>query len=158
MGHRQRLLMTNGLAVDGDRRLNMGTFQEEHDVAVLPRLRHRDATLVPGTACIVALGGQEEGKLHLSGLAVLLHIGIEIEAGVIERACPAGINGNDVTLAICQHGTWQQDGALLALRAELPRTAKINGTHVGGMNQQAATCHQRKHCQNQSFHLFVSSD
>ena len=109
MGCRERQLVAHGLAVDIDGGLNVGTLQIERDATVLPLSGHVDALVIPRRADIVTLGRQEERKLHLSLHAVLLHVGVEVVAGVVERARPLGVHADGITLAVGQHGTGQHD-------------------------------------------------
>ena len=109
MWYGEREVVTNLLTVNEDRGLDVRTFEEEGDATtVVERGRHEDSTTIPSATSVVAVGRQEERELHLTSLAVLLHVGIEIETGVVERARPLRLCGNDVTLAVGEHRTREE--------------------------------------------------
>ena len=109
----KRIVATHLLTIHIDCSLNMRTLQIEGDMPFLPRLRHIDATPVPCPTYIVFLWRQEERELHVSFLTILLHIGIKIIAGVVERARPAGVHRNREALVIGLHRTRQQHIVLI---------------------------------------------
>ena len=109
MGHRERHLMAHPLPVDIDRGLDVRTFQEERDALFAPFLGDIDVAPVPGMSHEMLLGGEEEGELHLPLHAILLHIGIEEEAGVVERARPLCLGSDGVALAVGEHRSGQHD-------------------------------------------------
>ena len=76
--------MPHFMAVYPDGGLDMRTFQEECHLTATPRFGHRDGALVECIAYIMAVGSEEKRKLHLPLMAVFLHVGIEIETGIIQ--------------------------------------------------------------------------
>ena len=88
VGDRERHVMANLLTVDENGGLDVWTLQKECDALMLHRRRDKDAVTIPGTTGVVAVGRQKERELHHAVVPVFLHIGIEIEAGVVERSRP----------------------------------------------------------------------
>ena len=84
MRHRERHFMPHFMAVYPDGGLDMRTLQEECHLTATPRLGHRDCALVECIAYIMAVGSEEKRELHLPLMAVFLHVGIEIETGIIQ--------------------------------------------------------------------------
>jgi hypothetical protein len=93
------------VAVDDDGGLDVRAFEEEGDALSFPCLGDGDGAAVGGFANEMLCRGEEEGKLHLAGTAVGLHEGVEVVAGVVERACPAGVYGEVVAEAVGEEGT-----------------------------------------------------
>ena len=91
VGHRQRRLVAYLLAVHVDGCLDVRTLQEQRDALVLHGLGDIGRAVVPGSTDIVALGGEEEGKLHLTLVAVTLHVGVEVVRRVVERTRPLSL-------------------------------------------------------------------
>ena len=122
--------MSHLTAVDEDRRLDMGALQEERDTPVVPVLRYIDGSPIPGVAREMTLRSQEEGELHLTLVAIFLHIGIEIERRVVERPRPLGVDADRIAFAIGQQRTWQHDIVVImdgVVQTQVPRAAKVNG-------------------------------
>ena len=105
----KRHLVANLLTIDIYRGLNMRTLEKECDTLVLHRFRDIYRPAIPRFARIVTLRSQEEGKLHLSYLAVLLHIGVEVIGRVIQRPRPLRFRCHNITLAISEHRAWEHD-------------------------------------------------
>ena len=75
----------------------------------------------------MTLGGKEERELHLSLVAILLHVGIKIKAGVVERTRPLGVNTYGIALAVGKHRARKLYGVIVLRRiahTELPLTCK----------------------------------
>ena len=106
------VLMRNGeahlvayfVAVDDDGGLDVRAFEEEGDALSFPCPGDGDGAAVGGFANEMLCRGEEEGKLHLAGTAVGLHEGVEVVAGVVERACPAGVDREVVAEAVGEEG------------------------------------------------------
>ena len=125
----QRHLVAHFLSIDINGGLDVRPFQEERDALFLPRFRHVDGTLVPGSTHVMVLRSQEEGELHLSFHTIFLHVGIEVERRVIERAGPLRLSAHGVALAVGQHGAGQHDVVVVlggVANGEVPCPDKIN--------------------------------
>ena len=128
-------LMPDFLAINIYGCLNMRTFKSQDDTLSPPFLRHKHLSAIPRIANVVAFRSKEKREFHLSLNAVFLHIGIEIERGIIQRACPLCFHGNDIALASRNHRAWQLDsiiinrywrnGILATLNLKLPSSRKI---------------------------------
>ena len=95
-------------------------------MAFLPSLGHHNLALIPGIAHVMTLGGKEERELHLSLVAILLHVGIKIKAGVVERTRPLGVNTYGIALAVGKHRAGKLYGVIVLRRiahTELPLTS-----------------------------------
>ena len=125
MRYGERHLVPHLMSVQRHCRLDMRAFEVEGHWPTGPRRRDVHRALVPCIAHVVALGRQEEGVLHLPLHAVFLHVGIEEEAGVVERAGPSGVDAQGVALAVGQHRARQRHRALLAFGTELPFAAQV---------------------------------
>ena len=135
MRSRKSNLMPYFLTIDIYGCLDMRTFKSENDTLFPPFLWHKHLSAIPRIANVVAIRSKEERELHLSLNAVFLHIGIEIERGIIQRACPLCFHGNDIALVLRNHGAWQLDsivinrywrnGILATLNLKLPSSRKI---------------------------------
>ena len=108
-------------------RLDMRALEVEGHRPTSPRRRDFHYALIPGISHVMALGSQEEGVLHLPLHAVFLHVGIEKETGVVERAGPSRVDAQGVALAVGQHRARQRHRALLAFGTELPFAAQVDG-------------------------------
>ena len=95
--------MPHLLAIHKDGGLDMRTLQEQRDTLVTPALGHINTTTIPSLSHIMFLWRQEEWEFHLTLLPIGLHIGVEVETGVIERARPLGVDIHIVALAVGQH-------------------------------------------------------
>ena len=125
MGSGERNLVTHLLSVDENGGFDVGSLQIECQLTALPHWRHTDLAPIPSCSHIVALGGEEEGKLHVLLPAILLHIGIEVVRGVVERTGPLGARAHRSALAVGQHGTRQVDVVIVSgfgAHVEIPLT------------------------------------
>ena len=109
VGYGERHLVAHFDAVDKDGGLDVRPLEQQGDVLALPLLRHIDAAAVPGGTDIVALGGEEEGELHLALDTVALHVGVEVVGRVVERARPGRRHADGTALAVGEHGARQHD-------------------------------------------------
>ena len=107
VGCGERVVVTHFLSIHKHGGLDMGTLQIERDILLLPRIGHIHGTTIPGFTYILLLRRQEEGELHITLFTILLHIGIEVIAGVVERTRPTGVHRHRITFAIRQHRAWQ---------------------------------------------------
>ena len=136
MGSRKSHLMPDFLTINIYGCLDMRTFKSKNDTLFPPLLWHKHLTAIPRIANIMVFWSEEEREFHLSLNAVFLHIGIEIERGIIQRTRPLCIDGYRVALALCYHRAWQlngiiinrywRNGILATLNLELPFTRKVN--------------------------------
>ena len=115
--------------------LDMRTFKSKNDTLFPPLLWHKHLTAIPRIANIMVFWSEEEREFHLSLNAVFLHIGIEIERGIIQRTRPLCFHGNDIAFASRNHRARQLDsiiinrhwrnGILATLNLKLPSSRKI---------------------------------
>ena len=110
---RERQVVTCRMAVDEDGGLNVGTFQEQEDGLVCPFRWHVDALAIPRCADVVLLRRQEERKLDVSLHPVFLHVGVEVERRVVQRARPLRLHVHRVALVVGQHRAGQHDIILI---------------------------------------------
>ena len=151
MGRGKTHLVTGLNAVHVDGSLDVRTFEEERDALVAPRLGHVDRAAVPGFAHVVAFGSEEEGELHLALVAVFLHVGVEVEARVVERTRPLGVHTHEVALAVGEHRAGQHHVVVVAGRvahAEVPRAGQADD--LLGTGHREAACRAGKG--EESFH------
>ena len=87
---------------------------------MLPAAGDADGAAVGGLAHEVLLRVEEEGELHLPGVAVWLHEGVEVVAGVVEGACPAGGGGDVVAEVVGEERAGEGDGGGSEAGGEVP--------------------------------------
>ena len=63
--------------------LDMRTFKSEYDTLFPPFLWHKHLSTIPRITYIMAFRSEEKREFHLPLNAVFLHIGIEIERGIV---------------------------------------------------------------------------
>ena len=146
MGHAETPVATDFTAVNQYGGLDVRTFEEEGDPPALPIPGDEDRAAVHSLADEMAVGREEEGELHLSGTPVGLHEGVEIEAGVVERARPLSVHGKLVADAVGEQRARQRHGALRETRSEFPASGKGNLRRKGGRRQR------EKRGKKQAFH------
>ena len=113
MGSGKSHLMPDFLTINIYCSLYMRSLKSQNDTLFPPFLRHKHLTTIPRITDIMAFRSKEKREFHLSLNAVFLHIGIEIERGIIQRTCPLCFHGNQIAFASCYHGTWQLDGIII---------------------------------------------
>ena len=126
MRHAEAHLMAYVMTVDRDGGLDVRTLEEEGDTLAAPRLGNDDAATVDGFTHEVLIGREEERKLHLTSMAIRLHEGVEVIAGVVERTRPTRVDGKVVTQAIGEEGTWKGDGCGVQARSEVPSAGEVD--------------------------------
>ena len=114
MGSGKTHLMPNLLTVNEYGSLYMRSFKSKNDTLFLPFLWHKHLSAIPRIACIVAFRSEEEREFHLPINAVFLHIGIEIERGIVQRACPLCFHGNRIAFASRNHRAGQLDSIIIS--------------------------------------------
>ena len=105
MWGRQRIVATYLMTIDKHRCLDMRALQKKGNMFLSPRFRHIDTTSILRNAHIMLLGCQEEGEFYMAILPILLHIGIKVITGVVERTRPSGVHRHWITHAIGLHRT-----------------------------------------------------
>ena len=92
----------------------------------------------------MTLRSQEKREFYVAHLAVLLHVGIEVERGIIERTRPLGVDAYGVALAVGQHRAGKRDDivvAWLAAHGELPLAGKRDGLLSRHRTECQQTCY-----------------
>ena len=151
---RERHLPPHLVAVDVGLGLDVSPLQEERHAAVVPVAGNIYPAAVPRCPDIVALGRQEEGELRLLSLAILLHIRIEVVAGVVERTRPLRIHRDGVALAVGKHRAGQDDVVVelrltvvevgRGLHLEIPCAGKVD-------NLLCLNCGERQHSRREHY-------
>ena len=96
----KRHLVSYFLPIDKDSGFDVGTFQKQFDALSFPVLWYVELAFVPCVAHVVLFGGEEERELHFAFLAILLHVGVKVVTGVVERACPRGVDIHVVAFVV----------------------------------------------------------
>ena len=148
VGNAEAHLMTNFFAVYKECGLDMRPFQIECDLPALPRTGYADDAAIGGLAHKVTCRSEEEGELHLAGLAVALHIRIEVVGGVIERAGPASTDGHFIANSVGEGGAWKGHCSCCQAGLQLPRAGEVNDILGCGI----ATAYTKKEGKNNTFH------
>ena len=131
MRHGEGHLVAYLIAVDEDGGLDVRALEEEGDTLTAPSLRNDNGAAVGSFADEVLLGGEEERKFHLAGVAVGLHEGVEVIRGIVEGACPAGVDGEVVAKAVGKERTGEADSGGIEARSETPRAGEVEGLSRG---------------------------
>ena len=100
--HAEAHLVSHFTSIDEHGGLDMRSFKEESDVPSFPFTGDVNGSAVGGFAHEVLLRGKEERKFHLSVVAVGLHEGIKVVAGVVEGARPTCVYGYVITQTVGQ--------------------------------------------------------
>ncbi len=117
------------LPIDEDCGFDVGTFQKQSDALSFPVLWHVELAFVPCVAHVVLFGGEEEREFHFAFLAILLHVGVKVVTGVVERACPRGVDIHVVAFVVGQHGTWQHHVVVvngLVVHGKTPHACEVD--------------------------------
>ena len=127
MWHRKTELVAYLATINKNGSLDVRSLKVKGYLAFLPSLGHNNLALIPCIAHVIALGSKEERKLHLPLVAILLHVGIKIKTGVVERASPLGVNTYGIALAVGKHRTGKQYGVIvlgIIAHTEIPFTTE----------------------------------
>ena len=119
--------MPDFAAVDADRSLDVGTFQEQCHAAPLPFLRNLHGPAVSHFSHKRLRRCQEEGELHLTSLAVRLHERIEEIAGIIQGPCPLRVHRHFVTYTVCKQRSGECNGAVTKTGRRIPGSGERDG-------------------------------
>ena len=125
MRHRERRVATCELTIHVDCGFDMWTLKVKLHPTLFPLARYAYGALIPCFAYIVATRSEEERKLHLACLAIFSHVGVEIERGVVEAACPLGVDGYFVAKVVGEHRT-REVGFLAVCHG--PRACEVEAT------------------------------
>ena len=127
MWHREAHLVAHLATIHENGSLNVRALKVESYASFLPLPRNHNLALIPRIAHVMAFGRKEEGELHLPLVAILLHVGIKVETGVVERASPTGIYTYGVSLAVSKHRARKLNGISilrLVTHTEIPLASK----------------------------------
>ena len=130
-------------AVHLDGGLDVGALQEKLHAAPLPRLGNHHRARVGHGADVMAVGGEEEGKLHVARLAILLHVGVEVERRVVERPRPLGVDRWQVAKVVGEHGAGQRNGMGGAVERGFPGATKAHHVACKGLCAHAKKTKQK---------------